>query len=100
MSTGTMLFNPFTGKPRDPSDIKSDPEGFLIWDGEQRLRAAPIEPAVRYCYECGHIGEVDYTKHRDCCPDGSHARYVHPKIAEQAQCGTGGYVKQLFERAQ
>lgn len=58
------------------------------------------EPAVRYCYECGHIGEVDYTKHRDCCPDGNHARYVHPKIAEQAQCGTGAYVKQLSERTQ
>lgn len=42
--------------------------------------------AVRYCYECGSIGEVSEGK-RDCCPDGSHAKYVHPVIAEQAQGG-------------
>lgn len=36
-----MLFNPFTGKPRDPLDIASDPKGILIWDGEEPLRAAP-----------------------------------------------------------
>lgn len=40
MSIGVMLFNPFTGKPRHPSDIESDPRGILIWDGEEPLRAA------------------------------------------------------------
>ena len=35
-----MLFNPFTGTPRHPNDIRSDPDGFLLWDGEARLRAA------------------------------------------------------------
>lgn len=37
----TMLFNPFTGAPRHPDDIKSDPAGMLVWDGEEPLRAAP-----------------------------------------------------------
>lgn len=41
MSIGTMLFNPFTGKPRDPRDIASDPRGVLVWDGEKPLRASP-----------------------------------------------------------
>lgn len=40
MSIGTMLFNPFTGRPRDPRDIASDPKGILVWDGEEPLRAA------------------------------------------------------------
>jgi hypothetical protein len=39
MSIGVMLFNPFTGKPRHPSDIESDPKGILVWDGEEPLRA-------------------------------------------------------------
>jgi len=41
MSIGTMLFNPFTGEPRHPEDIKSDPRGFLVWDGEEPLKAYP-----------------------------------------------------------
>lgn len=36
----TMLFNPYTGKPRDPRDIASDPEGKLIVDPDEPLRAA------------------------------------------------------------
>jgi hypothetical protein len=39
VSIGTILFNPFTGKPRHPADIASDPKGMLVWDGEQPLRA-------------------------------------------------------------
>ena len=39
MSIGVMLFCPFTGKPRHPSDIQSDPKGILVWDGEKPLRA-------------------------------------------------------------
>lgn len=45
-----MLFNPFTGTPRHPDDIKSDPDGFLLWDGEARLRAAQAaQPAQDGC---------------------------------------------------
>jgi hypothetical protein len=40
-----MLFNPFTGKPRRPEDIESDPRGVLIWDGEEPLKAAAPVPA-------------------------------------------------------
>lgn len=39
MSIGVMLFNPFTGKPRHPSDIESDPKKILVWDGEEPLKA-------------------------------------------------------------
>ena len=46
MSIGVMLFCPFTGKPRHPSDIQSDPKGILVWDGEEPLRAY-IPPAQR-----------------------------------------------------
>jgi len=42
----TMLFNPFTGSPRQPDDIKSDPAGLLVWDGEEPLRAATPPGAV------------------------------------------------------
>ena len=30
----TVLFNPYTGTPRHPSDIQSDPQGLLIVDPE------------------------------------------------------------------
>lgn len=45
----------------------------------------PMEP-VRYCPECGRIGEVG-PGYRDCCPDGNHARQVPRVIAEQARQG-------------
>jgi hypothetical protein len=35
----TMLFNPYTGRPRDPRDIQSDPEGILVLDPDEPLRA-------------------------------------------------------------
>lgn len=41
---------------------------------------------VRYCHECGHIGEVAAGK-LDCCPDGSHAELVPLEVARQAQAG-------------
>lgn len=41
MSIGVMLFNPFTGKPRHPDDITSDPRGILVWDGEEPLKVSP-----------------------------------------------------------
>lgn len=41
----TMLFNPYTGKPRDPRDIASDPSGVLMLDPDEPLRAAvALEP--------------------------------------------------------
>lgn len=36
----TMLFNPYTGKPRDPRDIASDPTGTLMIDPDEPLAAA------------------------------------------------------------
>lgn len=48
MSIGTMLFNPFNGKPRHPADIASDPKGVLVWDGEEPLRAYSPSVEERY----------------------------------------------------
>lgn len=42
----TMMFNPYTGTPRHPSDIASDPEGILIIDPDSPLRAAKPDPDV------------------------------------------------------
>jgi hypothetical protein len=35
----TVLFNPYTGKPRHPSDIESDPDGILILDPDKPVKA-------------------------------------------------------------
>lgn len=50
------------------------------------LALDPME-LVRYCPECSRIGDVDYTKHRDCCPDGIRATQIPRMIAEQAKRG-------------
>lgn len=39
----TLLFNPYTGKPRHPSDISSDPNGILMVEPEALLRARSKE---------------------------------------------------------
>lgn len=38
----TMLFNPYSGKPRHPLDIASDPAGVLMLDPDEPVLAAPI----------------------------------------------------------
>lgn len=35
-----MQFNPYTGTPRHPADIASDPAGLLVWDGEEPILSA------------------------------------------------------------
>lgn len=65
-----------------------------IADGVARVEAllgasrVPMTNAeiARYCYECGSIGQVPESN-LDCCPDGSHAKYVHHEIAQQAHAG-------------
>lgn len=37
---GTMLFNPYSGAPRNPLDIQSDPHGILMVDPDEPLHAA------------------------------------------------------------
>lgn len=41
---------------------------------------------IRYCHECGTVGEVPAGK-KDCCPDGSHAAMVPIEVAVQAYAG-------------
>lgn len=53
----TMLFNPYTGKPRDPRDIASDPAGTLIIDPDEPVQAAKSPRDCRMldgrCGVCG-----------------------------------------------
>lgn len=41
------------------------------------------ESLIRYCPGCGSIGPVDYSKHRDCCPDGNEARMIPQALAQK-----------------
>lgn len=52
---------------------------------------------VRYCFECGHVGEVG-KDNRDCCPDGSHACYVPQEVAEQARIGFRAQLDEVRDR--
>lgn len=56
MAIGTMLFCPFTGRPRRPEDIKSDPHGILIWNGQEPLRPAknPLNIALNVSHPDCH----------------------------------------------
>lgn len=49
---------------------------------ELQLQQPTREPMVRYCPGCGSIGAVG-SQYRDCCPDGSDARMVPKKFAQQ-----------------
>lgn len=56
-------------------------------DGQDNSAAVATEwKLVRYCPECGSVGEVG-NGFIDCCPDGNHAVRVPQKIAEQAHAG-------------
>lgn len=44
----TMLFNPYTGRPRHPADIASDPEGRALIDPDEPVKSAPMPSNTRY----------------------------------------------------
>lgn len=44
----TMLFNPYSGLPRHPSDIASDPQGMLMLDPDEPFLAAPNPPMSQH----------------------------------------------------
>ena len=39
---GTLMFDPYTGTPRHPEDIASDPHGIMLLDPEQALSTSAI----------------------------------------------------------
>jgi len=43
---GTLMFNPYTGTSRHPSDIASDPHGILLLDPEQPIRAIRVRGSL------------------------------------------------------
>lgn len=54
-------------------------------EGVELVRTT-ARPLVRYCLECGCVGEVPKTA-LACCPDYSRAVYVSAELAEQARSG-------------
>lgn len=64
----TMLFNPYSGKPRDPRDIASDPSGILMLDPDEPMFAAKPPEQGRAA-----DGAVDWTAEEIeaviCCLD-------------------------------
>lgn len=60
---------------REPYEI-----AFLAWQAASQTSAE----LVRYCPSCASIGEVKEGC-RDCCPDGSDAKYVSTKFANQCR---------------
>lgn len=46
----TILFNPYTGTPRHPGDIKSDPQGLLIVEPDAPMLAAPQPAQEPFAY--------------------------------------------------
>lgn len=56
-------------------------------DGRRAVeRQLENDQVVRFCPDCGHVGEVAAPAF-DCCPDGGHARMVRPDIAALARSG-------------
>lgn len=42
-----------------------------LHEAAKRLRAIGSKDFVRFCPDCGHVGEVG-ANHISCCPDGDH----------------------------
>lgn len=59
-----------------------------ISNSSRARRAAhqAAQAVVRYCPECGHVGDVS-KEHRNCCPDGSSAFMVPEKYAQELRAG-------------
>jgi hypothetical protein len=48
---------------------------------ERAVQPAPTEEMIRFCPECGCLGDIQAGYHA-CCPDSSHARVVPKRFAE------------------
>lgn len=69
---GTMLFNPYNGKPRDDRDISSDPKGLLIVDTKAPMFAA--KPRIT-------LEEVREAVARGWCSDANQHKEMDEDLA-------------------
>lgn len=120
----TMLFNPYTGTLRHPSDIQSDPQGLLIVEPGALLLASeqpalnancwcstcrpPIWDDVRMvlCPTCGNKRCPHATDHRNACtgsnepgqPGSSYPALALPQPAEPVPLLSDEEVKALIRQ--
>lgn len=87
MNKPVMMFNPYTGTPRDPRDIASDPQGLLIWDGETPLRPYVEPPSFdEWADNWGAMNE----QHRYVAREAWNAALAQrPQQAEPVACPFG-----------
>ncbi|AOJ07623.1 hypothetical protein [Burkholderia mayonis] len=57
------------------------PADHISQAGKMVDAAAPIEEMIRFCPECGRLGDIP-DGYEACCPDWSHARVVPKRFAE------------------
>jgi hypothetical protein len=84
----TVMFNPYTGTPRHPSDIASDPEGILIHEDGAPLRSATASAQL--------LEAREYNERR-AFEQAAYARYQTMKVAGLLAKGDGdGSPEALF----
>lgn len=102
MISKVMLFNPFNGTPRHPDDIKSDPAGILVWDGEEPLRAASRVAGLvlTYTIDTGHINSLMLDSMRNAIKQAAHAHHtdILMRINGQDRAWQGDWLKHFREQ--
>lgn len=73
-----MMFNPFNGTPRHPDDIRSDPAGILVWDGEEPLKATSrvTGTVLTFTLDTGLINQMQLDSMRNAIAKARHAHHT------------------------
>ncbi|KWB89891.1 hypothetical protein [Burkholderia ubonensis] len=71
----------FAEEPCDPKYGRSRALGFIESRSPAMAAAAPAEEMIRFCPECGRLGDIP-AGYEACCPDWSQARIVPKRFAE------------------
>lgn len=97
-----MMFNPFNGHPRHPDDIKSDPAGILVWDGEEPLRAVSrmAGELITFTINTELINTMQIESMRGAIKSAAHAHHtdIAMRIDGQDRSWQADWLKHLKER--